>query len=144
MNAHAELEAIIRASDVDYLDYKYGPDREVSSIADKVLTKHRIEVDAEIVRWLVKKAREFRAAGGRQRQWQADAIDAMASKLSRGAVRPNNMLGAPTRAEVLRRMADAAEQGEKDTAVAATIEYPHQAPCRYPSSPYCTCTTGGA
>jgi hypothetical protein len=39
----------------------------------------------------------------------------MASKLSRGAVRPNNTLGAPTRAEVLRRMADAAEQGEKDT-----------------------------
>jgi hypothetical protein len=45
----------------------------------------------EVTAWLVKKAREFRAAGGAERSAQADAVAAMASKISRGAVRPDNL-----------------------------------------------------
>jgi hypothetical protein len=66
------------------------------------------ERDAEIVAWLGKKAKEFRSAGGQQRQAQADAVDAMASKLARGAVRPDNMRGVVTRNEVLHEAASIA------------------------------------
>lgn len=51
----------------------------------------RAERDAMTVAWLVKKAREFRAAGGQERAAQADAVAAMASKIERGAVRANNL-----------------------------------------------------
>ncbi|MGW1039851.1 hypothetical protein [Streptomyces sp. NPDC002547] len=55
---------------------------------------YRVEVvaerDMEIVRWLGKKAREYRSTGSRQHALQADAVEAMASKIARGAVRPNN------------------------------------------------------
>jgi hypothetical protein len=64
--------------------------------------------DAEIIAWLGKKAREYPSAPDSV----PDAIARLASKIERGAVRADNMLGADTRAEVLRRMADAAE---KDT-----------------------------
>jgi hypothetical protein len=47
--------------------------------------------DAMTVTWLTKKAREFRAMGGKMRAAQADAVAAMASKLARGAVRPDNL-----------------------------------------------------
>ena len=42
----------------------------------------------EVVAWLVKKAREFRANGESQ---QADTASLLASKVARGAVRPNNL-----------------------------------------------------
>ncbi|MFD8008147.1 hypothetical protein [Streptomyces mirabilis] len=43
---------------------------------------------AEVVAWLTKKAREFRAEGQRE---QADTASLLASKVARGAVRPNNL-----------------------------------------------------
>jgi hypothetical protein len=45
--------------------------------------------------------------------------------------------------ERLRAMA-AAAPAPVESAGDETGEAPHPAPCRYPSSPYCTCTTGGA
>lgn len=74
---------------------------------------HRAQIiaerDTEIVAWLGKKAREYRSTGSKQRALQADAIDLMASKLARGAVRANNLLGAVTRPDVLREAAAVAE-----------------------------------
>ncbi|KAA6221759.1 hypothetical protein CP973_07085 [Streptomyces albofaciens JCM 4342] len=52
------------------------------------------ERDAQIIAWLVKKARECRATRGRKYAEQADVIAQLASKVARGAVRPNN-LGLP-------------------------------------------------
>lgn len=57
---------------------------------DEYLDAHRAERDAEIMRWLGKKAREYRATGSTQHKLQADTIELMASKISRGAVRPDN------------------------------------------------------
>ena len=54
---------------------------------------HRAERDAEITAWLRKKARDYRSIGSRQHAMQADAIETMASTISRGAVRPNNTRG---------------------------------------------------
>ncbi|MFE9448342.1 hypothetical protein [Streptomyces sp. NPDC006739] len=66
---------------------------------DEYLDAHRAEVvaerDAEIMCWLGKKAREYRATGSSQHALQADTIELMASKISRGAVRPNNTLMLP-------------------------------------------------
>ncbi|MGW0552322.1 hypothetical protein [Streptomyces altiplanensis] len=61
------------------------------------------EAQSEVVEYLVKKAREYRSTGSQQHAMQADAIETMASKIQRGAV----------------RLFLAAEQ-EKDTAPAAT------------------------
>ncbi|MFI8351233.1 hypothetical protein [Streptomyces sp. NPDC085596] len=55
-------------------------------------THLRDERDMEIVRWLGKKAREYRATGGRQNADRADTLELMASKITRGAVRPNNVM----------------------------------------------------
>ncbi|MFG2225344.1 hypothetical protein [Streptomyces sp. NPDC048644] len=46
------------------------------------------ERDTQIVAWLHKKAREYRSTGSRQHALQAETIDQMASKIQRGAVRP--------------------------------------------------------
>ncbi|MGX1483387.1 hypothetical protein RKD45_002463 [Streptomyces griseus] len=54
----------------------------------------RAEVTAEFVAWLVKKAREHRAKGPQYAK-QADVIARLADKVSRGAVRPNNLLSLP-------------------------------------------------
>jgi hypothetical protein len=66
------------------------------SMLDEALDAYRTEVvaarDAEIMRWLGKKAREYRASGRRQDAQLADVITLMASQISRGAVRPNNTL----------------------------------------------------
>lgn len=43
---------------------------------------------SDVVAWLTKKAREFRANG---QPVQADTASLLASKVARGAVRPNNM-----------------------------------------------------
>ncbi|MFF3300927.1 hypothetical protein [Streptomyces sp. NPDC002908] len=54
----------------------------------------RAELTAEFVAWLVKRAREHRAKGPQYAK-QADVIGMLASKVSRGAVRPNNLLSLP-------------------------------------------------
>lgn len=51
-----------------------------------------VERDAEIMRWLGKKAREYRATGRKADQERADLITKLASQISRNAVRPNNTL----------------------------------------------------
>ncbi|SEC02131.1 hypothetical protein SAMN04490357_0982 [Streptomyces misionensis] len=58
--------------------------------AEQLVNAVIAERDAEIMRWLGKKAREYRATGSRQHALQADTIELMASKISRGAVRPDN------------------------------------------------------
>ncbi|MFE0692838.1 hypothetical protein [Streptomyces sp. NPDC058869] len=66
--------------------------------ADKLLTaveneKHT-DVTAEFAAWLVKRAREHRVKGPQYAK-QADVIGMLASKVQRGAVRPNNLLSLP-------------------------------------------------
>lgn len=61
---------------------------EAKAIASKMLDDHRDEVLAEVSTWLVKKAREFRAAG---QIVQADTASRLSSKVDRGAVRTNNL-----------------------------------------------------
>ncbi|SDL28672.1 hypothetical protein SAMN05421806_12569 [Streptomyces indicus] len=70
----------------------------------------RAAVLAEVVAWLTKKAGEYRGTGGRQNLAVADAITTLASKVHRGAVRPDNLRGAD--ADELRRLADEAQQTE--------------------------------
>ncbi|MCX5253544.1 hypothetical protein OOK27_05075 [Streptomyces canus] len=55
---------------------------------DEVRTKVLAEAKDEVVTWLTKKAREFRANGEGE---QADTASLLASKVARGAVRPNNL-----------------------------------------------------
>lgn len=54
----------------------------------------RAELTAEFVAWLVKRAREHRAKGPQYAK-QADVIGRLADKVSRGAVRPDNLLSLP-------------------------------------------------
>ncbi|MGW6288281.1 hypothetical protein [Streptomyces sp. NPDC055107] len=73
----------------------------------------RSEVLSEFVAWLVKRAREHRAQGPQYAK-QADVIGMLASKVQRGAVRPNNLLslppqGGPEDAVELRATLDRAE-----------------------------------
>ncbi|MFH8797089.1 hypothetical protein [Streptomyces sp. NPDC017941] len=44
------------------------------------------EAKSDVVAWLHQKAREIRALGGAERGEQADVVEALASKVSRGAV----------------------------------------------------------
>ena len=64
------------------------------SMLDEALDAYRAEVvaerDVEILRWLGKKAREYRATGRKADAERADLIVKLASQISRGAVRPNN------------------------------------------------------
>lgn len=73
----------------------YTDSRDPGGVVAHLLDAYRAEVlaerDAMTVAWLVKKAREFRAMGGKMRAAQADAVAAMASKIERGAVRPDNL-----------------------------------------------------
>jgi seryl-tRNA synthetase len=68
-------------------------DTQVSELEQQLRTV-RDDRDMEIVRWLGKKAREYRSTGARQHALQADAVELMASKITRGAVRP--MQNVPT------------------------------------------------
>lgn len=75
-----------------------------------LLDAYRAEVMAEFVAWLVKRAREHRAQGPQYAK-QADVIGMLADKVSRGAVRPNNLLmlpaqGGPEDMPALRAEAD--------------------------------------
>lgn len=51
----------------------------------------RTEVLAEVSAWLVKKAREFHARSRKQERAQGDTCAVLASKIARGAVRPDNL-----------------------------------------------------
>ena len=88
MNARERLAIMIRTDRGSMTVWSLSEARDA-------LDAYRAEVvaerDATIVTWLVKKAREFRSMGGRMRAAQADAVAAMASKLERGAVRPDNL-----------------------------------------------------
>ena len=91
MSAYGELEQLLRNADVGYLDHRYGADAEPAAIADGILKRH----DTETLR---------------------EAAYAVA--LDRDSTIPSGGKGAyrrgMTRAvELLRRMASAAEQGEK-------------------------------
>lgn len=50
---------------------------------------------ADVVAWLTKKSRELRSVGGPVRAAQADAVAALASKVERGAIRPDNLRSLP-------------------------------------------------
>jgi hypothetical protein len=99
MSALSHLIAIVRNCDTGFLDEEFGADANPGDIAEQVYAAAIAEViaerDAMTVTWLVKKAREFRAMGGRMRTAQADAVAAMASKIERGAVRPDNLRTLP-------------------------------------------------
>lgn len=58
--------------------------------AEQLVDAHRAEVLTEVMRWLGKKAREYRATGRKTDTERADLITSLAAKISRGAVRPNN------------------------------------------------------
>ncbi|WP_030372361.1 coiled-coil domain-containing protein [Streptomyces rimosus] len=69
----------------------------VAELEKQATTREAItaERDAQITAWLLKKAREYRATGSRDNQLRADGAEILASKIRRGAVRPEN-LGEPT------------------------------------------------
>jgi hypothetical protein len=62
---------------------------------NEVLAEEGLLPKADVVAWLVKKARELRARGSRDSAMQAAAVDVVASKLDRGAVRPDNLRTLP-------------------------------------------------
>lgn len=64
---------------------------EYGQILAEKFDAHRTEVLAEVTAWLVKKAREFRAGGRKADRAQADTAAVLASKIARGAVRPDNL-----------------------------------------------------
>jgi broad-specificity NMP kinase len=101
----------------EYAD-RYGYTEHVNKLLDNLRAEVIAERDAETIAWLGKKAREYRSTGRKQQALQADAIDTMASKLKRGAVRANNLLGVVTRPDVLNEAADLieAEQHRLDDA----------------------------
>ena len=55
------------------------------------LDGHRAEVLAEVTTWLIKKAREFHASSRKREREQGDTCAVLASKIARGAVRPDNV-----------------------------------------------------
>lgn len=58
--------------------------------AADLLDAYRAGVLAEVTTWLIKKAREFHARSRKQERAQGDTCAVLASKIARGAVRPNN------------------------------------------------------
>lgn len=88
MNARERLQVMIR-TDRGSMTVWSRPEVEDAFAAYD--TERRAEVLAEVTGWLVKKAREFRAEGTRTARTQADTAAMLASKVARGAVRPNNL-----------------------------------------------------
>ncbi|MDR3084304.1 MAG: hypothetical protein LBV60_25890 [Streptomyces sp.] len=113
--ADAELQQHVRATKY-WFDAADERRAEVARLRAEVkqLRAGRAAVLAEVVAWLTKKAGEC------QNRTVADAIVTLASKVHRGAVRPNNLLGADLsliephtpadRAAVLRETADRFER----------------------------------
>lgn len=73
--------------------YANSPDPAL--VVDTLMANDHAEVvaerDAMTVTWLTKKAREYRATPKSRQENAPDAIDRLASKLARGAVRPDNL-----------------------------------------------------
>lgn len=82
-------------------------------MSDPLSPEQRAEVHAEFAAWLVKKAREYRATGSRQHALQADAIATLASKVARGAVRPDNLLSPLTQGGPEDEVAELLTGGER-------------------------------
>jgi hypothetical protein len=68
---------------------------EAKARTEQLLDEHRAEVLTEVTTWLVKKAREFHACSRKRERGQGDTCAVLASKIARGAVRPNNTLMPP-------------------------------------------------
>lgn len=62
---------------------------------EQLVDDYRSEVLAEVIAWLVKKAREFHASRRKAEREQGDMCAVLASKIARGAVRANNVLMLP-------------------------------------------------
>lgn len=56
-----------------------------------LLDAYRSGVLTEVTTWLIKKAREFWTSGNRRERERGDTAAMLASKISRGAVRPDNL-----------------------------------------------------
>ena len=76
--------------------YAGTPSMLPESMLDEALDAYRAEVLAEVTTWLIKKAREFHASSRKREREQGDTCAVLASKISRGAVRPDNRLMLPT------------------------------------------------
>ncbi|WP_393075095.1 hypothetical protein [Streptomyces sp. LN704] len=63
--------------------------------ATQLVDAHRTETLAEVTAWLVKKAREFHISSRKREREQGDTCAVLASKIARGAVRPDNLLMLP-------------------------------------------------
>lgn len=81
MNARDTIEAALRGA------AGWGDSPRV----DDLLAGHRNEVLAEVTAWLVKKAREFHVSSRKREREQGDTCAVLASKIARGAVRPDNL-----------------------------------------------------
>lgn len=67
-----------------------GYSEQRQKMLDAAYAEVRAERDTQFVAWLLKKAREYPTSPARQEN-AADAIARLASKVARGAVRPNNL-----------------------------------------------------
>lgn len=56
-----------------------------------LLDTYRTEVLGEVTAWLIKKAREFHVSRRKAEREQGDLCAVLASKIARGAVRPDNL-----------------------------------------------------
>lgn len=94
MNARESLETWVQAMQIltsPWDDPNREQHDEMQAIRSEILDAYRTEVLGEVTAWLVKKAREFRAGGRKADRAQADTVAVMASKIARGAVRPDNL-----------------------------------------------------
>lgn len=66
------------------------PDTLWLSKRDGLIDAHRTEVLAEVTTWLTKKAREFHVSSRKAEREQGDTCAVLASKIARGAIRPDN------------------------------------------------------
>lgn len=84
MNARELLQLMIRT---DRGSMTVWSKSEVASALDAYRAEILAEAKVETVAWLVKKAREYRSTGSSQNVRQAEAVEFLASKVDRGAVR---------------------------------------------------------
>jgi hypothetical protein len=66
-------------------------DEEAKARTEQLLDEYRAEVLTQVTTWLVKKAREFHAGSRKREREQGDTCAVLASKIARGAVRPDNL-----------------------------------------------------
>ncbi|WP_329472642.1 hypothetical protein OIE75_29295 [Streptomyces sp. NBC_01723] len=87
MSAFARLKQMIRTRPGQMTVWS---ESEVTAAVDAFRAEVLAERDTQFVAWLLKKARECPTASARQER-AADAIARLASKVARGAVRPDNL-----------------------------------------------------